>query len=221
MRPEYHRRVSVSQRKLCDGSKTCLLDEKSKLVATVLKFSHKTAMASSTLAFQMSIVRLLFASFFLKLIYRGVPFMKAHQNVPRNLRNMCKSSTESLRKVTPKINWGTKLIKIISSNTHEEFYLLGFNAVQSVVSQPTFRRNISPPSSESKNMPSKKSEFIVSWRLHVAPKRRMTYNRLHGVISQKVGLFITTDVRTWKYSYHFSALFHQHLSNVSKHMCEC
>jgi hypothetical protein len=39
----------------------------------------------------------------------------------------------------------------------EELYLLRYNAVQSIESQPTFRRNISPPSSGSKNKPSKKS----------------------------------------------------------------
>jgi hypothetical protein len=32
------------------------------------------------------------------------------------------------------------------SDGYEEFYLLGYNYVQSVESQPTFRRNISPPS---------------------------------------------------------------------------
>jgi hypothetical protein len=39
---------------------------------------------------------------------------------------------------------------------HKEFCLLGYNALKSVESQPTFRRNISPPSSGPKNMPSKK-----------------------------------------------------------------
>jgi hypothetical protein len=34
-------------------------------------------------------------------------------------------------------------------------YLLGYNTVQSVAGQPKFRRNISPPSSRSKNKPSK------------------------------------------------------------------
>jgi hypothetical protein len=39
---------------------------------------------------------------------------------------------------------------------NEEFYLLGYNAVYSVESQLMFRRNIAPPSSGSKNKPSKK-----------------------------------------------------------------
>jgi hypothetical protein len=40
----------------------------------------------------------------------------------------------------------------------EEFYLLGYNAVLSVESQnPTFRRNMPPPSSGSKNKHKKKS----------------------------------------------------------------
>jgi hypothetical protein len=41
-------------------------------------------------------------------------------------------------------------------NLFEEFCLLGYNAVYSVESQPTFQRNISPPFSRSKNKPSKK-----------------------------------------------------------------
>jgi hypothetical protein len=31
---------------------------------------------------------------------------------------------------------------------------------------------------------------------HVSPKRSLTFNRLHGIISQKKVLFITTAVRT-------------------------
>jgi hypothetical protein len=34
------------------------------------------------------------------------------------------------------------------------------------------------------------------WRWHVPPKFRLTFNGLHGVISQKT-FFITTAVRTW------------------------
>jgi hypothetical protein len=34
------------------------------------------------------------------------------------------------------------------------------------------------------------------WRRHVPPKRRLTFNGLQGVISQKILLFITTAVRT-------------------------
>jgi hypothetical protein len=34
------------------------------------------------------------------------------------------------------------------------------------------------------------------WRRYVPPKRRLTLNRLHGVISQKMVLFILTAVRT-------------------------
>jgi hypothetical protein len=37
------------------------------------------------------------------------------------------------------------------------------------------------------------------WSRHVPPKRRLTFNRLHGVISQKIELFITTAVRTCSY----------------------
>jgi hypothetical protein len=42
------------------------------------------------------------------------------------------------------------------SGGHDVFCLLGYNAVQSIESQPTFRRNMSPPSSGSEKEPSKK-----------------------------------------------------------------
>jgi hypothetical protein len=41
-------------------------------------------------------------------------------------------------------------------NYYEELYLLGYNALYSAEFQPTFQRNISPPSSGSKNKPNKK-----------------------------------------------------------------
>jgi hypothetical protein len=51
----------------------------------------------------------------------------------------------------------TSLLAINLNNvSREEYYLLGYNAAQSVESHPTFRRNISPPSSGSKNTPGKK-----------------------------------------------------------------
>jgi hypothetical protein len=34
------------------------------------------------------------------------------------------------------------------------------------------------------------------WRRYVPPKRRLNFNRLHGVITQKIVFFITTSVRT-------------------------
>jgi hypothetical protein len=45
----------------------------------------------------------------------------------------------------------------------EELYLLGYNAMHSVESQPTFRRNMSPPSSGSKNKPSNKISVKAGW----------------------------------------------------------
>jgi hypothetical protein len=62
----------------------------------------------------------------------------------------------------------------------------------SPLSQPTFRRNISPPSSGSNNKSSKIpawSRLILrhwKWRRHVPPKRQLTFNGLHGVIFQKI-----------------------------------
>jgi hypothetical protein len=62
---------------------------------------------------------------------------------------------------------------------------LRYNAMKSVESQPTFRRQ------------------------YIPPQRQMTSNGLHSVISQKIVLFITTAVTTWKYSiYLFICLWH-------------
>jgi hypothetical protein len=62
--------------------------------------------------------------------------------------------------------------------------LLRYNVIYSVESQPTFRRNISLPSSGSNDKPSKKESCK-----QVARRRKCrTFNRLHGVVSQKVEL---------------------------------
>jgi hypothetical protein len=37
---------------------------------------------------------------------------------------------------------------------------------------------------------------MKEWKYHVLPKRQLTFNGLHGVISKKIELIITTAVRT-------------------------
>jgi hypothetical protein len=62
----------------------------------------------------------------------------------------------------------------LGHSIHEEFYLLGYKAVWSVERHP----------------------FGGTRRLHLPPKHQLTCNGLHGIISQKIELFITTAVRT-------------------------
>jgi hypothetical protein len=88
-----------------------------------------------------------------------------------------------------------------------ELYHLGQNVVQSVESQPTVRRNVSPLSSGSKNkqrlcsLPALCWLFAwlilrsSRWRRRIPPNNQLTFNGLHGVISQKIELFIATAVR--------------------------
>jgi hypothetical protein len=65
-------------------------------------------------------------------------------------------------------------------------------------SQMMLRSNISPPSSGRRINQAKnrhESDWFLAlfifwpcrWRRHILPKRRLTFNGLHGVISQKVG----------------------------------
>jgi hypothetical protein len=70
--------------------------------------------------------------------------------------------------------------------------------------KPTFRRNMSPPSSVSKNKPSSLllSRWFLArlilrpwrWRRQVPLKRRLTFNGLQGVISQKRGVFNVNEI---------------------------
>jgi hypothetical protein len=62
---------------------------------------------------------------------------------------------------------------------NEEFCLLAYNTMWSIESRLTFRRNMSPQSSRSK-------DELQCW---------LTFSGLCGVMSQKIELFVTTDVR--------------------------
>jgi hypothetical protein len=96
---------------------------------------------------------------------------------------------------------------------YEEFYLLEYKAEQSGESQPTFRKNISPPFSESKS-----KLFLLPalcwflawfaiwpwiWRQHITPKRRLTSTELHVFIPQKIEIF-------------FEMVYHHHSLSASQ-----
>jgi hypothetical protein len=63
-------------------------------------------------------------------------------------------------------------------------YLLGYNAVSSVESQPTFRRNMSPLSSGLKSKPDMKQTVSRAWEInwqwarlqHYTLRRKTSYN---------------------------------------------
>jgi hypothetical protein len=65
---------------------------------------------------------------------------------------------------------------------YEEYCLLGYNAVQPIESEPTFRRNI--------------SEYSSTLKMEAICYSEVSLDILHGSISQKIVLFITTAVRT-------------------------
>jgi hypothetical protein len=64
---------------------------------------------------------------------------------------------------------------------------LEYNVVQSVEPYPTFRRNMSPPTSDSKNELSKN----IGWSRQ---QEELCFSALQGVISQKIILFICHPV---------------------------
>jgi hypothetical protein len=86
------------------------------------------------------------------------------------------------------------------SSGYEEFYLLGYNAMQSVESQLMFGRNTLPPSLVSKNtlclLPA--SCWFLAWLIlwpwrctrHVPPKRQLAFKSLYGLIFQNAELVV-------------------------------
>jgi hypothetical protein len=87
------------------------------------------------------------------------------------------SSINKLHKGWSRRIWGSH------SSDYEQSYLLGHKALLSVESKPTFRRNISPPSSCSKNKPRQKQAYKQLTIGAVTLKRRLTFKGLHDVIS--------------------------------------
>jgi hypothetical protein len=65
-----------------------------------------------------------------------------------------------IRYIRASVGPRASLDAVATSKMSEEHHLVGYNAVWPVESQPTFRRNLSPLSSGSKNKPSKK----LAWK---------------------------------------------------------
>jgi hypothetical protein len=88
-------------------------------------------------------------------------------------------------------DWGNFLFTV---SFNEESYLLDITLCGPLRSTQMFRRNVSPPSSGSNNKPRPTSSWFLAWlilpsrrwRRHVPPEIRLTFNGLHGVISQKI-----------------------------------
>jgi hypothetical protein len=80
----------------------------------------------------------------------------------------------------------------------EEFYLLGYNAVQSFVSQPTFRMNIS----------------------HVSLKRRFTLNGLHSFIFHNIELFCLICLISTQFNWLLFATTSYLQSNINKSLLD-
>jgi hypothetical protein len=79
--------------------------------------------------------------------------------VAQCLNQLCYHTLYETKKKHILIFYTNNLIHVgLSSHSsgYEEFYLLGYNAMQSNESQKTFWRNMSPPSSRSRNKPCKK-----------------------------------------------------------------
>jgi hypothetical protein len=103
-------------------------------------------------------------------------------------------------------------VRLLYLSIYLSIYLFMLERLLSIESLPTFRRKILPTSSMSKNKPSKKPAwkqvarralfwFLAPlilrdwwWRRYDPPKRRLTFNRLHGVISQDAALHVLYGV---------------------------
>jgi hypothetical protein len=72
-----------------------------------------------------------------------------------------------------------------SYKTIEDYYILGYNAVQSVGSQPTFRKNISPPSPGSKYKPSKKPALLATYFMLVSSLAYSSSLRMEATFSSE------------------------------------
>jgi hypothetical protein len=105
------------------------------------------------------------------------------------------SSVTNLKNISTNLSHEDKTVP--HSGGYEEFYRLGYNAMQSAESQQMFRRIISP-SSGPKLTTCFHAGFLLGLFLDpeatVPLKCRLAFNALYGVISQKIELFKVVPV---------------------------
>jgi hypothetical protein len=92
------------------------------------------------------------------------------------------------------------------SSGYEEYYLVGYNAVYSIESQPTFRRNISPPSLTLKNQicSSVTSVDFQRTTLRYIPQDSTPKVAYSFIIHLKTFLPFTSTFLRWSFRFKFA-----------------
>jgi hypothetical protein len=81
------------------------------------------------------------------------------------------------------------------SGGYEEFYLLGYNAMSPAESKPKVNLHLQGQRiSQARTQCESRWQSFILRRQHVPSKSRLTFSRLHGVISQMTELLVTGNI---------------------------